>query len=254
MTKPKDWVSAYLPFLDDRGSCLSFGRKILVASFCSGTESPIKALQLIAPNRLQHVVSVECDANCQSFIMDNVEPEHFHEKVADAFLPRAKCLICEDWCSYLALTEFDVLVAGFPCQPFSHLNSKRFDPSYKPFQTKEAQVFFHISRYLNESEHAPKVVILENVGGLLQKSKKAPAPIEFVKNGFLLENGRKVFYGLSYLKRYILLEPMIVESSTFALPMIRTRVFLVLVRKDIAIGAQLATIPATMRAIQRRPR
>jgi DNA (cytosine-5)-methyltransferase 1 len=57
------------------------------------------------------------------------------------------------------LPEFDCLVAGFPCQPFS-LSGKR-----QGFNDTRGTLFFDIVRIL-KAKH-PKVFVLENVRGLL---------------------------------------------------------------------------------------
>ena len=57
------------------------------------------------------------------------------------------------------LPEFDCLVAGFPCQPFS-LSGKR-----QGFNDTRGTLFFDIVRILRAKR--PKVFVLENVQGLL---------------------------------------------------------------------------------------
>ena len=58
------------------------------------------------------------------------------------------------------LPPCDVLVAGFPCQPFSAANRRR-----KGSADERCQVIEHILRYIERA--APKLVLLENVVGLL---------------------------------------------------------------------------------------
>jgi len=53
------------------------------------------------------------------------------------------------------IPEFDVLLAGFPCQPFSIAGDK------KGFNDTRGTLFFDIARIINY--HTPKVVVLENV-------------------------------------------------------------------------------------------
>ena len=52
----------------------------------------------------------------------------------------------------------DVLLAGFPCQPFSLMGKQR------GFEDERGTLFFYIEKLI--SKHKPKVVILENVKGL----------------------------------------------------------------------------------------
>ena len=59
-----------------------------------------------------------------------------------------------------SIPDFDVLVAGFPCQPFSSLGKK------KGFQDPRGNLFFEIARIVEAKR--PAVVFLENVSNLLQ--------------------------------------------------------------------------------------
>lgn len=59
-----------------------------------------------------------------------------------------------------SIPDFDVLVAGFPCQPFSSLGRK------KGFQDPRGNLFFEIERIVDTKR--PAVVFLENVSNLLQ--------------------------------------------------------------------------------------
>ena len=58
------------------------------------------------------------------------------------------------------IPDFDVLVAGFPCQPFSILGKQR------GFDDPRGQLFFEIARIVKEKR--PQVVFLENVANLLE--------------------------------------------------------------------------------------
>lgn len=58
------------------------------------------------------------------------------------------------------IPDFDVLIAGFPCQPFSVLGKQR------GFDDPRGQLFFEIARIVKEKR--PQVVFLENVANLLE--------------------------------------------------------------------------------------
>lgn len=58
------------------------------------------------------------------------------------------------------LPDIDVLVAGFPCQPFSIMGYKR------GFQDPRGNLFFEISRFIDIKR--PRVVFLENVRNLME--------------------------------------------------------------------------------------
>ena len=58
------------------------------------------------------------------------------------------------------LSDIDVLVAGFPCQPFSIMGYRR------GFQDPRGNLFFEISRFIDIKR--PRVVFLENVRNLME--------------------------------------------------------------------------------------
>lgn len=58
------------------------------------------------------------------------------------------------------IPKFDVLVAGFPCQPFSIIEFR------KDFNDPRGNLFFEIARIAEKKK--PKVIFLENVANLLE--------------------------------------------------------------------------------------
>ena len=58
------------------------------------------------------------------------------------------------------ISDFDVLVAGFPCQPFSIMGFR------KGFNDPRGNLFFEIARIAEAKQ--PKVIFLENVANLLE--------------------------------------------------------------------------------------
>ena len=58
------------------------------------------------------------------------------------------------------IPDFDVLVAGFPCQPFSKMGKLR------GFEDPRGNLFFEISRIVRDKR--PPVIFLENVANLLE--------------------------------------------------------------------------------------
>ncbi len=96
-----------------------------------------------------------------------------------------KCVFSSEWDKYAQITyeanfnhkpagdimqidekdipNFDILLAGFPCQPFSNAGLK------KGFEDTRGTLFFHIARIINH--HKPKIVFLENVKGLKTHDK-----------------------------------------------------------------------------------
>ncbi len=112
------------------------------------------------------------------------------------------------------IPDFDVLVAGFPCQPFSSIGQR------KGFMhATQGTLFYDILRILKEKKSAssPKVFLLENVQGLTTHDNGKTLEI-IVKS--LEEIGYKVFY-------------KILDSANFGVPQQRKRIYIVGFRKDL---------------------
>lgn len=102
-----------------------------------------------------------------------------------------------------SIPEFDVLTAGFPCQPFSISGHK------KGFSDTRGTLFFDICRIIES--HTPKVVVLENVKHLLHHDRKQT-----------LTKMLKTLNELGYSASVSLL-----NAIDFGLPQNRERVFII---------------------------
>ena len=107
----------------------------------------------------------------------------------------------------------DVLIGGFPCQPFSMMGLQ------KGFEDTRGTLFFRIAEVINhyiETGHAPKVIVLENVRRLLTHDKgRTFATIKSVLENF----GYKVY-------------AKVLNSADYGVPQIRNRVFIVCFRNQ----------------------
>lgn len=101
------------------------------------------------------------------------------------------------------IPEHNILVSGFPCQPFSIMGDER------GFEDNRSSVFFVICDIIKY--HRPEVVVLENVGRIL--SHKGGTTFEVIKNE-LTALGYTVYY-------------KILNSSDFGVPQTRKRLFIV---------------------------
>lgn len=101
------------------------------------------------------------------------------------------------------LPDFDLLVGGFPCQAFS-IAGKR-----KGFDDTRGTLFFDIARILAEKK--PRLVVLENVKGLLSHN-----------GGKTFETILRVLTDLGYF-----VEWQVLNSKNFGVPQNRERVFIV---------------------------
>ncbi len=134
------------------------------------------------------VFSCEIDEACQQVYLNNFgeKPESDIRKIALKSLP-----------------YFDVLTAGFPCQPFSICGHRR------GFHDTRGTVFFHICEII---EHIhPPVVVLENVKHILHHDQGRTLEVILYS---LEDMGYKVNYE-------------IVNSRDFGLPQNRERVVFV---------------------------
>ena len=103
-----------------------------------------------------------------------------------------------------AIPDFDVLCAGFPCQPFSQAGFK------KGFKEARGTLFFDIARIIEAKK--PKAFFLENVRHLMRHD-----------DGKTLKTIEKIItQDLGYSFDY-----RIVKASDFGLPQHRPRLFMV---------------------------
>lgn len=114
------------------------------------------------------------------------------------------------------LPEADVVVGGFPCQPFSSAGNRLGT------EDDRGNLYLEVIKII-EYKH-PKVVIMENVRGLLSmKNKDGSKLIDTIV--YLLENT-----GPGYRVEYRLL-----KASDYDVPQNRYRVIIVGIRKDLGI-------------------
>lgn len=109
------------------------------------------------------------------------------------------------------IAPFDVLCAGFPCQPFSKAGAQ------KGFQDETRGNLFYTIMDILDTHPEVKFVILENVRNLADKT----------------ENWGIITTELMQRNFYITEEPVILSPSDFGIPQIRERVYILGIRKDI---------------------
>jgi DNA (cytosine-5)-methyltransferase 1 len=101
------------------------------------------------------------------------------------------------------IEPFDLLCAGFPCQPFSSAGQK------KGFKDERGGMIFKIIDICKH--HKPKNIILENVYNLMT-----------LKNGAYIKRIKELFEGIGYIVNYGKL-----NSRDFGCPQSRERVYIV---------------------------
>lgn len=112
-----------------------------------------------------------------------------------------------------SIPKHDVLIGGFPCQPFSMMGEQR------GFEDTRGTLFFRIAEIINyqvENGCAPKVIVLENVRRLLTHDKNNTfTTIKRALEGL----GYKVFYS-------------VLNSADYGVPQVRNRLFIVCFRNQ----------------------
>ncbi len=104
------------------------------------------------------------------------------------------------------IPNFDILCAGFPCQPFSQIGYKK---GFKEKHEKRGNLFFEIERIINYKK--PKAFFLENVQNIINHDNG--------KTFRLIEKKiREANYSFYYRK---------VSACDFNLPQLRPRTFMV---------------------------
>ncbi|KAJ7066529.1 hypothetical protein C8F01DRAFT_1123601 [Mycena amicta] len=191
------------------------GRKLRVATMCSGTESPLLALELIQKAILEqhglkfdveHVFSCEIEPFKQAYIERNFHPPILFRDVCELGNTEAHT-------AYGALVnipgDVDMLVAGTSCVDYSNLNNKKQGIDAKG---ESGQTFRGMLGWVKL--HRPPIVILENVCS-------APWPR-------VVEEFEKINYSANFTR---------IDTKFYYIPHTRTRVYL------IAVDAKRSNIP-----------
>ncbi|KAJ1552817.1 hypothetical protein HK405_009912, partial [Cladochytrium tenue] len=181
------------------------GRPLRVATMCSGTESPLLALNMIGRAikehsgyelRIEHVFSCEIEPFKQAYIERNFRPPILFRDVRELGGQKATT-------AYGALVnvpgDVDMLVAGTSCVDYSNLNNKKQDIDDKG---ESGETFRGMLKWV--ATHRPPIVILENV---------CSAPWDKVVEKFGTIN-----YTAQYVRA---------DTKFYYIPHTRTRVYLI---------------------------
>ena len=122
------------------------------------------------------------------------------------------------------IPKFDILCAGFPCQPFSKAGDQ------KGFDDERGNIFFEICKIINH--HKPKYLLLENVRNLASHD-----------NGNTWE---VIKANLDKLNYYTYEKPVILNTLYFGVPQSRERVVIMCKRKDLGELPKLPPISKSL--------
>jgi len=112
------------------------------------------------------------------------------------------------------IPSFDFLFAGFPCQPFSKGGQRR------GFEDTRGTLFFDVARIIEK--HKPPFLLLENVPNLVSHD-----------GGRTFKIITTVLEDLGYVLNK---EPLVLSPHQFGIPVIRQRIYIPAIRKDILGG------------------
>ena len=114
------------------------------------------------------------------------------------------------------IPDFDVMLAGFPCQAFSSAGKRQ------GFSDTRGTLFFEIERILQEKQ--PPVFILENVDGLINHDKDIKSDEIGRTLRVILEKLHKLDYKVNW---------QVLDAKNFGLAQTRKRIFIVGTKKNI---------------------
>jgi DNA (cytosine-5)-methyltransferase 1 len=110
------------------------------------------------------------------------------------------------------ISTFDIVCAGFPCQPFSNIGQ------HKGMDDERGMLFYQIMKFVKYSK--PKIILLENVPALLKHD-----------NGKTFQKIREEIEKEDYNVEYNIL-----LCSDYEIPQNRKRLFIVGIRNDLKIN------------------
>lgn len=120
-----------------------------------------------------------------------------------------------------SMPEFDVLLAGFPCQPFSNAGNRR------GVDDDRGTLFHEVERIIKAK--TPKAFVLENVKGILSvkmpDGSSVPDEIRKRLTRVKLDIGGHVKYNITQAK--------LVKSENYGVPQQRHRVLIIGIRDDL---------------------
>lgn len=180
-------------------------RKYSTMDLCAGIGGIRKGFELTG--RTKNVLSAENDKFACETYKHLYSEDAFDDITTNEFKEKAKN------------TDFDILLAGFPCQTFSAVGNR------KGFKDKtRGTIFFHIAEIIEQNR--PKSFLLENVEGLIthKKGQTFATILDTLIN--------ELNYEIVGIQKDILGKPIFINNEillnakNFGLPQNRLRVYL----------------------------
>ena len=111
-----------------------------------------------------------CDLKSASFAMYRamkLSPRHFFMEVQGIMAGRGPCQMHGELCLLEDQADDDLLVEGFPCQPYSTQRPTRYKDGWHSHPASE--VMFQDGHVLKQRK--PRMALFENVPGFLRASR-----------------------------------------------------------------------------------
>ena len=171
-----------------------------IATLCSGIEAVIQGFENLAVP-FEHVASCEKDEKTRKVLERNFSPTHSFIDVMSLNLKSFPC--------------HDILWAGFPCQPFSTTGNREGLAD----KTGRGILILPIINLVRSK--MPKVVVLENVGGMASSHKELFDAVLDLLRGICANNLK---YNVDWRT---------IDTKYFKVPQSRPRIWIVCVRQDV---------------------
>jgi DNA (cytosine-5)-methyltransferase 1 len=168
--------------------------RITYGSDCTGLDAPYIALSHVFKGSVDNIFASDIDQSVRDMLKANHHIKNIYNSASDR-----------------PSTYTDIYFAGFPCQSFSTAGSR------KGFDDIRGTVFFDIFNHLTETQ--PKVVILENVKGILTHDGGATIAT--------------ILYYLESLGCYNIQHRVLSPHTHGNWPQYRPRVFIVCIHKTV---------------------
>lgn len=139
--------------------------------------------------------------------------------------------ITKDETKALIPAHFDVLCAGFPCQPFSNIGLR------KGIDDTRGTLFYHIAAVLKEKH--PKAVFLENVRGLISNDggKTLQIILQTITNmGYRCNIPQEIIDNCEIKEMKKEAVKLLFNPKDYGIPQNRPRIYIVLWRADLGLS------------------
>ena len=234
-------VTFYSDSLTTKQRCglrLRAGSLWRVGTACSGTDSVVKVLEHLGRSsgwHFEHTFSCERDDAKQTWLQENFpQLALIFDDICDLQSGRAFNVVAHEETD---VPVVDVFVAGFVCKSVSTENTQRGDyvECIDDGTGQTGETFQGVLGYARRFR--PKLVICENVAGLLKRNRGRNPQIHSVRAAF-----EKLGYSFAHMQ---------LDARNFLVPQRRTRVWMWAIRLDVAAAPAAQEVQTILQAMER---